>query len=386
MPFVFLVRSLFSLLSLAILVSGIAITWRWYRENVYLASEGEPMVLLADWPPWLGVLLLLLSVGGKWLWLPLLARRGNGDTPLRHPEGGLLQSSTGDQLFVNSSQVERDRPIIFIHGSSLESSVWAYAREAFADHQVIVFDLPGLGRSHRQQRVTMVGMAEDLQFLIERQPVAPILVGHSMGGMLIQTLAKIRPDLFDGRRIAAVVLVNTTYTNPLKTMILARLLTALQPAVELFLWLQIWLFPLAWLSAWQSYLSGTAHMANRLLFGSRVTQAELDRVALIATRNSPAIIAEGELAMLHWDARDALQQSRTPVLVIGGCRDLVTKPEASEYIAASCPTSEITLLERANHMSFLDEADAYHATIRGFLSRRLASQDGVAAAVSSREL
>ncbi len=53
-----------------------------------------------------------------------------------------------------------------------------------------------------------------------------MLVGHSIGGMTIQTLARDHPELF-GREVVGVVLLNTTYTNPLKTMILPRLMQAL---------------------------------------------------------------------------------------------------------------------------------------------------------------
>jgi pimeloyl-ACP methyl ester carboxylesterase len=363
MPLTFLLRFVFSLLSLVILGIGIGLTWGWYRENAYFTSDGEFMVLLADWPLWLGLALLLLSFGGKWLWLLLLARP-NSKPKLRHGEGSKITTISGAPIFVHEEGAKGSRPIIFVHGSSLDSSVWTYARKEFSDHQVIEFDLVGLGRSGKSGPVTMVGMAEDLLSIIDKQTVAPILVGHSMGGMIIQTLAKHRPDLFDGSRIAGVVLVNTSYTNPLKTMILSGLLTALQPVIELMCRLQIWLQPVVWLGAWQGYLSGSAHIANRITFGKTPTRDELEHVTLISTRNPPGVIAEGILAMLHWDATDALQFSQTPVLVIGGHNDIVTKPEASEYIAASCPTSKLVLVEGANHMSFLDMSEHYHALIR----------------------
>jgi pimeloyl-ACP methyl ester carboxylesterase len=368
MPFVFLTRALFSLISLAVLAAGIAVTWRWYRENAYFTEDGHFMVLRADWPIWLGLFLLILSFGGRWFWLLVLARPSGSKQPLQHTGGTMVQSTTGDHLFVGKYGNAEGRPLLLVHGSSLDSSVWGYARDAFRDYHVIVFDLPGLAKSRKAGKVTMTRMAEDLQVLIEQQKQAPVLVGHSMGGMIIQTLARNRPDLFDGTRIAGVVLLNTTYTNPLKTMILARLLTACQPLIELFLQLQIWLLPLTWLSAWQSYLSGTAHIANRFTFGKNVTRRELDRVTLISTRNSPAVIAEGELSMLRWDATDALQQSLTPVLIVAGRSDPVTKPVASEYLDASSQNAKLVIVDGANHMSFLDKAPDYHRVIAEFLN------------------
>lgn len=367
MPLIFLLRALFSTLSLTILATGIGFTWWWYRENAYFTVDGELMVLTWGWPLWVGLALVLLSFAGKWLWVPVLARPASGTGLLKHPPGQLFQAPSGAELFVSRCRADGGRPLIFSHGASLDSSVWGYARAEFAAKGVTTYDQAGLGRSKKRGPITMARMAEDLQFVIDQQPTAPVILGHSLGGMVIQTLAKQRPDLFDGHRIAGVVLLNTSYTNPLNTMILPRLFSALQPLIELMCKVQIWLLPLTWLSAWQSYLSGTAHIANRITFGRNVTREELEHVTLISTRNSPAVIAEEILAMLHWDATDALQFCQTPVLVIGGLSDPVTTPGASEYIAASSPASKLVLLEGANHMSFLDMRSDYHALIKTHL-------------------
>ncbi len=106
------------------------------------------------------------------------------------------------------------------------------------------------------------------------------------------------------------MLVNTTYTNPLRTMALGGLAQALRrPLLEPMLRLTIWLQPLAWLSAWQSYLSGAAHLANRTGFSQHVTRSQLEHTTLLATRNPPAASARGNLAMFGWDADGALRPS-----------------------------------------------------------------------------
>ena len=165
--------------------------------------------------------------------------------------------------------------------------------------------------------------------------------------------------MFDGKHVAGVVLVNTTYTNPLMTTILPRLMTALQPLIEIMSHIQVWLFPLFWVSAWQSYLSGATHMSVRIAHGPDVTRSQLKHTALAAPRANPAVVAKGNLAMLHWDATDALSRLTVPVLVLGGDGDIVTKPSASEYIAASTPTSQLSIKSRSNHMSVLDQSKSY---------------------------
>jgi pimeloyl-ACP methyl ester carboxylesterase len=168
-------------------------------------------------------------------------------------------------------------------------------------------------------------------------------------------------------RIAGIVLLNTTFTNPLRTMILSPLAQALRwPVIEPMLWLTIAFQPLAWLSAWQSYLSGSAHMANRLGFGKYVTKTQLDVTALLATRNSPAAQARGNLAMFRWDAADALSNITIPILIIGGEVDIVTKPEASRSIGEQASTATVTVVGGVNHMGLLERFDAYNGAIKAF--------------------
>ena len=184
--------------------------------------------------------------------------------------------------------------------------------------------------------------------------------------MIVQTLARDEPD-YVARQVAGVVLLNTTYTNPLRTMILSGLATALRwPLVEPMMRLTIWLEPLSWLSAWQSYLSGWTHVATRFGFGTSVTRSQLDHTALLLTRARPAVSAKGDLAMFRWDSQFALARDGVPVLVIGGDMDIVTKAEASRSIAARVPLAKLVIVAGANHMGPIERAERYNAEIAAF--------------------
>src|SRR5690606_3172709 len=133
------------------------------------------------------------------------------------------------------------------------------------------------------------GFAEDLHAVIDSLPEDRplILVGHSIGGMTVQTFCARHPELLE-RRVAAIVLANTTHANPLETMVLSRLLRPLQPMIEMAFRLDLVLSPALWLMNWQAWLSGAAHVAARLAgFGTRPTRAQLDRTARLPTGNSP---------------------------------------------------------------------------------------------------
>ena len=92
-----------------------------------------------------------------------------------------------------------------------------------------------------------------------------------------------------GRSVAGIVLLNTTYTNPIETVAGAPLVRALRwPILEPMLFLTRLLEPLAWLDAWRAYLTGWAHVANRIQFGKTVTRSQLDAVTCLgpATRRA----------------------------------------------------------------------------------------------------
>jgi pimeloyl-ACP methyl ester carboxylesterase len=248
----------------------------------------------------------------------------------------------------------------------MDSTIWHYAKLFLGRHyRIIVWDLPGLGRS--KGPISLENFAGCLATIIEWSGNDKVvLVGHSIGGMTIQTLARDHAALV-GSRVAGVVLLNTTYTNPLKTMILPRFMQAIRwPLIEPIMRLSILLWPLAWLSAWQSYLSGMTHLANRIGFGKYVTRSQLNHVSLLSTKNSPASIDRGNLAMFRWDATGALKNLAVPVLLVAGDVDIVTKPGASADIAKQAPGASLQIVEGVNHMGMLEQADRYNAAIAEF--------------------
>ena len=367
MPLILILRLVFSALSLVVLGAACWLLWSWYDGNLYVTVDGDIHVLLVDWRIWVGGILLLSSLLGKWLWVPLLSKADRGEAlrPER-TDGKMVEAATGGQVYVETSG-PLDRPtVVLTHGWGMDSTIWFYLRRLLSrNFRVVVWDLPGTGKSMPNRRITLDAFAANLGRIVKDLEGDVVLVGHSIGGMTIQNLAKMQPELF-GTKVKGVVLLNTTYTNPLKTMVLPGVALALRPLLELIFRLTVWLEPLAWANSWQSYLSGSTHMANRIAFGPRVTRSQLNYTSLLTTRNSPGAQAQGNLAMFRWDATDALTNTSVPVLVIGGKNDIVTKASASERIAATIPNAQLQIIPGANHMSFLDEADTYNPLVVSF--------------------
>ncbi|WP_108398159.1 alpha/beta fold hydrolase [Devosia submarina] len=367
MPLLSLIRFLTTLLSLIILGFVAYLLWSWNQGDLVQEADGDLVRVREDWRLWTALALGAFSFLGKFLVLPLLAKPDRGE-PSRQDRGAgrIIPGAQGAQLYVEELGTENQNTIILTHGWAMDNTIWHYAKRDLSKHfRVIVWDLPGLGQSKGE--ISLESFAGNLAAIVEHTGAERVgLVGHSIGGMTIQTLARDNPAFFN-TRIAGAVLVNTTYTNPLKTMILARFMQAIRfPLLEPVMRLTILLQPLAWLSMWQSYLSGTAHIANRLGFGKYVTRSQLDHVTLLSTKNPPGNIQKGNLAMFRWDATGALASASVPVLLLAGELDIVTKPFASVDISGQARTSSLETIEGVNHMGLMERSDVYNAAMIRF--------------------
>lgn len=369
MPLLSLIRFFFTLASLAILGAAGYLLWSWGQGEWLIDRAGMAHRVREDWRLWAGLGLAAWSFLGRFILLPLLARPDTRRVAHGRSSGIIAPGADGSHLYRETHGPADAPTIIFTHGWGLDSTVWRYARQDLAARfQLVLWDLPGLGRSKAPAdgKVSLERFAADLGALMSSCGPRPVvLVGHSIGGMTIQTLVRDHPEL--QARIAGVVLVNTTFTNPLRTMIASGLFQALRrPMLEPAMWLMTWLQPLVWLANWQSYLSGSAHLAHRLGFGKFVTRSQLNQSALLVTRNSPSIQAKGNLAMFRWDATGALAAFHKPVLVLAGDMDIITRPEASGRISAEAPMGRLQVIEGANHMGFMERAEIYDRLIGEF--------------------
>ena len=369
MPLIPLIRLLLGLLSLVILVAAGYLLFTWWRGETMLGADEIARRVREDWRLWTGLGLLAWSFIGKWIVAPLVARRDTDATRAVRSNGQMAVGHAGSKLYVERHGPANGPVLVMTHGWGLDSTIWSYAKRDLSQFRLLTWDLPGLGRSQLAGELTLETLAENLKAVVALAGGRPVvLVGHSIGGMTIQTLAREHPEMF-GREVVGVVLINTTYTNPLRTMILSQLMLALRrPVIEPVMRLAKWLQPLAWAGAWQGYLSGSAHIANRIGFGRFVTRSQLDHNTLLATRNPPGVSARGNLAMFRWDATGAMGDVDCPVLVLGGSVDIVTKLEASEVIARDAG-APLEVVEGANHMGFLERSDHYNEAIAAFVDR-----------------
>lgn len=362
-----LLLRLLAVASLAVFAVAAWLLWGWY--DAWHVAGTLDLARPSSAPLWWGAGLMVFSLLGRFPVLALLGR-GGATASTRRAEGVDVPGADGAVLNVEIEGAAQGPILLFTHGWGLSSRIWAEARAELGSRFGLVFwDLPGLGRSGRPTAgYSIEGFAEDLHAVIdglpEDRPI--ILVGHSIGGMTVQTFCARHPELLNGR-VAAIVLENTTHTNPLETMIFSRLLKPLQPVVEAVCRLDMIVSPLIWVMNGQAWLSGATHVAARLVgFGAQPTREQLDRTARLITLASPAVQARGNLAMLRWSITDELPRIDVPALVFAGGRDLITKDHAGEAIAAALPQGRLVRVEEAGHMGPVEKAAFYNEQIGDF--------------------
>lgn len=105
-----------------------------------------------------------------------------------------------------------DPPLVFIHGWTCNLTNWAPQIQHFAKkHRVIALDLRGHGESDKPDEDSSIGtFINDVVWLIGELCLGkPVLIGHSMGGVIAMNLARRHPDV-----ASAVVLVDAPLGLP----------------------------------------------------------------------------------------------------------------------------------------------------------------------------
>jgi pimeloyl-ACP methyl ester carboxylesterase len=319
-----------------------------------------------------GVGLFVWSLGGG-LASPVLFRR-SGDAPAARARGTShrLRRPDGTTIYAEVLGPAEGTPLILTHGWGLDNNEFCYLKEKLAARfRLIVWDLPGLGESNgpTNKDWSLDKLAKDLNAVIDlagEQRV--ILVGHSVGGMILLTYCRLFHEAL-GRRVSGLVLAQTTPTNPVKTTSMAPLYAALQkPVLEPLCHLMIWLAPVVWLLNWLSYLNGSAHRSTeRSSFSGKESREQLKFITRYYVAAWPAVIARGMLGMFRYDATDVLSSIHVPTLIVAGDRDTTCKPDASALMVAALPQPELVTLQSAKHCGLFEHHEQFRSILERFV-------------------
>ncbi|MDO7868782.1 alpha/beta fold hydrolase [Nocardioides jiangxiensis] len=284
-----------------------------------------------------------------------------------------LRVADGTRLDVEADgPVDAAVTVVFVHGFTLDLTSFRHQRAtldaAGGNVRRIYFDQRGFGSSARGPRgvASIDQLALDLAELVEAAPGAVVLVGHSMGAMVIQALAGLRPDLIGGRVRGTVLIASARSGREIDLHgleLLARLvgpraLRALHRARPLVRLAGRAPFDLV---AWAMH-DRRSLAVHRRAFAEMVQANPLD------------VVADYLAAMFAHDARGSVAElGRTETVVVAGRSDLVTPVAANRRLARSIPGSRLVLVERAGHMVTFEGAPAVDEAIADVVAKVIAA-------------
>ena len=239
--------------------------------------------------------------------------------------------------------------VLFMHGIGGAGRVWAGQVASFkaAGFAPLAPDLPGYGGRPPVTAMNFEGLAEDAEALLARHHARrPVLVGHSMGGMIVQTMLRRRRDAY-----AAAVLACTSpaFGNAdgdfQRTFVAARL---------------------GPLDAGKTMAELAPALVDRMLGSSRHRAGRALAVEIMS--NVPAETYRAAVrALVAFDERANLARIAIPVLCVAGGTDPNAPPRVVERMAHQIPGARYVCLPGVGHLPNLEAPAAFDAAVLAFL-------------------
>jgi pimeloyl-ACP methyl ester carboxylesterase len=226
-----------------------------------------------------------------------------------------------------------------------------------ADHDVILFENAGVGRSSGKVPTTMAGMAEHVLAFLDTLGIKTCdVLGFSLGGVIAQQMA-----LDNSKMFRKMILVGTAPRGGDDIMHLDKptLAKHLQdPKLKGYEVLQKIFFP----------PTETSQAAGKEFIG-RLTQRQQDREPISGPEVAKAQIA----AFREWEQYKGrrfadLKRIQQPTLVVNGVHDEMIPVSNSYYLSENLPNAVLLIYPDAGHGSLFQWHDSFTRQARAFLA------------------
>ena len=236
-------------------------------------------------------------------------------------------------------------PLVLVHGFLGSSKMWEPQVNFFKDRfRVITPDLPGFGKSNKvKSQNNIQSIANLLLDCLEEKKIDKFyLLGHSMGGMIVQEMAKKH-----GNKILKLVCYSTGSRGEMP----GRFETVDQSRENLKKkGLEVTAKNIA--KTW-FILGEKAKYFDLCLEAGRQTSIEAADNALIAIKN--------------WDGVENLQDIKISTLIIWGDKDKSYNLKQVQTLEENISDSNLVIFKGCAHNVHLEQPDQFNHTIKDFL-------------------
>ncbi len=237
--------------------------------------------------------------------------------------------------------------LVFIHGFGEDHYIWEDFLPAFNDFQTLVIDLPGSGDSSIIENISIARMGKIVHAVLKAEHInLCIMIGHSMGGYVTTTFAKLYPSKLLG--------FGLFHSHPYADS--SEKKAGRDKAIEFiknqgvgsfFQGLTPKLFAPAFVKANKSVIDKVISRASQLPASGVIAQ-------LKAMRNRPCTTA-------------VLKSAKVPVLFIIGKEDIAVPEENSLNQTFLPEVADIHILPKIGHMGMLEAQEKTIAIIKKFI-------------------
>lgn len=213
------------------------------------------------------------------------------------------------ELLSRQPAVARGSPLLFVHGAFTGAWCWDehflhfFAARGYPAHAVSLRGHGGSGGRDRLQWASLADYVSDLEAAVDRVPGAAVLVGHSMGGMVVQRY-------LENAVAPAAVLMASVPPHGLAWS--GTWLAMTDP----------WLFHQLGMLSWLGPALGNREVLRRAVFSPDMPAHLVDRYFALCQGESQRVAVD----MSGWDLPARPLRSYMPLLVLGAARDVLTTP------------------------------------------------------------
>jgi len=277
-----------------------------------------------------------------------VGRAALGWGPQGRPDHRLVRTPDGAHLAV--WDLEGDGPesgvVVLPHCWGCSHEIWVPVARRLLEqgHRVVLYDQRGHGASTRGTAPLAVDtLAHDLSAVLESTDVRDaVLVGHSMGGMTIMSLATHRPEILR-ERAKATVLVATAATS-----VGDRSARVAQVAG------QVVASPLVS----RAMRARNGHLLVRTVFGTGPDRSHLDLTRELFADCDGTVRGNFMVSLATMNLLEGIATMQVPTTVMVGSRDTLTVPAKADEIVSTVPGARLVTLRDRGHMLPLEDPDA----------------------------
>jgi len=227
--------------------------------------------------------------------------------------------------------------VIFIHGAGGGQYTWSYQKGFFEkEFNPVIIELPGHGESEGEGEEEIGKYAGHIHSFVKALGLQKVfLVGHSMGGAIVQTLALTHPEVMKG-----IVLVGTGARLRVLPLILEGI---------------------------KNNFKETVQKINQFAFSPKAPSDLIGKGVSSMVQCKPEVLYGDFLACDRFDLMKEVEKVDLPTLILCGEDDQLTPLKYSQFLQNRIKGSKLEVLSNAGHMVMMESPQTFNEKIKEFI-------------------